>query len=82
MVRPALTRRKTQTALGRGLLQANRKHGAERVATNPESLAMKYIFVTGGVVSSLGKGLTAASLGTLLEAARSAGRFPESSILI
>ena len=29
---------------------------------------MKYIFLTGGVVSSLGKGLTAASLGTLLEA--------------
>lgn len=28
---------------------------------------MKYIFVTGGVISSLGKGLTAASLGTLLE---------------
>src|SRR6188508_3708687 len=28
---------------------------------------MKYVFVTGGVVSSLGKGLTAASLGTLLE---------------
>jgi CTP synthase len=31
---------------------------------------MKYIFVTGGVVSSLGKGLTAASLGTLLESRR------------
>jgi CTP synthase len=28
----------------------------------------KYIFVTGGVVSSLGKGLTAASIGALLEA--------------
>ncbi len=28
---------------------------------------MKYIFFTGGVVSSLGKGLAAASLGTLLE---------------
>lgn len=28
---------------------------------------MKYIFVTGGVVSSLGKGLTAGSLGALLE---------------
>jgi len=28
---------------------------------------MKYIFITGGVISSLGKGLTAASLGTLLE---------------
>jgi len=28
---------------------------------------MKYIFVTGGVVSSLGKGLTSAALGALLE---------------
>ena len=28
---------------------------------------MKYVFVTGGVVSSLGKGLTAAALATLLE---------------
>ena len=28
---------------------------------------MKYIFVTGGVVSSLGKGLTAGSLGALLD---------------
>ncbi|MBI5816265.1 MAG: CTP synthase [Nitrospinae bacterium] len=28
----------------------------------------KYVFVTGGVLSSLGKGITAASLGTLLEA--------------
>ena len=28
---------------------------------------MKYIFVTGGVVSSLGKGLAAASIGALLE---------------
>lgn len=31
-------------------------------------MGIKYIFVTGGVVSSLGKGLTAASIGTLLEA--------------
>jgi len=28
----------------------------------------KYVFVTGGVLSSLGKGITAASIGTLLEA--------------
>jgi CTP synthase len=28
---------------------------------------VKYLFITGGVISSLGKGLTAASLGTLLE---------------
>ncbi|MBW8067027.1 MAG: hypothetical protein GJU73_06220, partial [Ferrovum sp.] len=27
----------------------------------------KYIFVTGGVVSSLGKGIAAASLGAILE---------------
>ena len=33
-----------------------------------EAMVRKYIFVTGGVVSSIGKGLTAASLGTLLEA--------------
>lgn len=33
-----------------------------------KTLVQKYIFVTGGVVSSIGKGLTAASLGTLLEA--------------
>jgi len=31
-------------------------------------LATKYIFVTGGVVSSLGKGLASASIGALLEA--------------
>lgn len=31
------------------------------------SVPTKYIFVTGGVVSSLGKGLAAASIGTLLE---------------
>ena len=30
-------------------------------------MAMKYIFVTGGVVSGLGKGITAASLGRLLK---------------
>ena len=33
----------------------------------PFCAPMKFIFFTGGVVSSLGKGLTAASLGTLLE---------------
>lgn len=37
-------------------------------ARSAEKLEQKFIFVTGGVVSSIGKGLTAASLGTLLEA--------------
>lgn len=31
-------------------------------------MSIKYIFITGGVVSSLGKGLTSASIGQLLEA--------------
>ncbi len=42
------------------LLPAQKKE-AER------SRKMKYVFVTGGVVSGLGKGITAASLGTLLK---------------
>ncbi len=42
------------------------KKSATRSTSKP--LVQKYIFVTGGVVSSIGKGLTAASLGTLLEA--------------
>ncbi len=33
-----------------------------------ETVSTKYVFVTGGVVSSLGKGITAASLGRLLKA--------------
>jgi len=38
------------------------------VVVNPGLVVTKHIFVTGGVVSSLGKGLTAASLGNLLTA--------------
>jgi CTP synthase len=38
------------------------------IRSTVETMQQKYIFVTGGVVSSIGKGLTAASLGTLLEA--------------
>ena len=41
--------------------------GGRQAVRRVLKVAMKYIFVTGGVVSSLGKGLTAASLGTLLE---------------
>ena len=37
----------------------------------------KFIFVTGGVVSGLGKGITAASLGRLLKCA--ASRWPARS---
>lgn len=33
-------------------------------------MPIKYVFVTGGVVSGLGKGITAASLGTPSESQR------------
>ena len=33
-------------------------------------MPVKYVFVTGGVVSGLGKGITAASLGRLLKGKR------------
>ena len=34
----------------------------------------KYIFVTGGVVSSVGKGIVTASLGRILKSRRAPGR--------
>src|SRR5258705_12936812 len=48
----------------------NRAHQAQNKKSNKEvaDMSAKYIFVTGGVVSSLGKGLPAASIGCLLEA--------------
>lgn len=52
--------------------QATQKTKAARKKLSPllsktDPLVQKYIFVTGGVVSSIGKGLTAASLAALLE---------------
>jgi CTP synthase len=41
---------------------------ADQTSTTTNQKITKHIFVTGGVVSSLGKGLTAASLGNLLTA--------------
>lgn len=51
-------------------MKRTKKKSLKKSAINSTSTEMvqKYIFVTGGVVSSIGKGLTAASLGTLLEA--------------
>ncbi|NQY99591.1 MAG: CTP synthase [Bdellovibrionales bacterium] len=45
--------------------KTTKKKSPLKSRSNP--LVQKFIFVTGGVVSSIGKGLTAASLGTLLE---------------
>ena len=41
----------------------------------------KFIFVTGGVVSGLGKGITAASLGPPAQVPRAEGRQPEAGPL-
>lgn len=49
-------------------LKQNAKVKRSAVRSTSEPMQQKYIFITGGVVSSIGKGLTAASLGTLLEA--------------
>lgn len=46
--------------------KSKRKISTQKSVKNP--MKQKFIFVTGGVVSSIGKGLTAASLGALLEA--------------
>ncbi len=48
----------------------DRASGAGDLGLLPNSQPTKYVFVTGGVVSSLGKGLTASSLGALLSARR------------
>ncbi len=40
-------------------------------------MAVKYVFVTGGVVSGLGKGITAASLGRLFKGKRFSGHNAE-----
>nr|WP_253715859.1 CTP synthase [Bdellovibrio bacteriovorus] len=52
-------------------MMAKRKVVKKKLSTaksTKKALKQKFIFVTGGVVSSIGKGLTAASLGALLEA--------------
>jgi len=46
----------------------NPKRKISTQKTVKKAMKQKFIFVTGGVVSSIGKGLTAASLGALLEA--------------
>jgi CTP synthase len=42
--------------------------GASKAENMPESINTKYIFLTGGVVSSVGKGVTAGAIGRILKA--------------
>ena len=44
------------------------RHGEAHDVQEYKTMKTKFIFITGGVVSSIGKGLAAASLGALLEA--------------
>ena len=78
--RPLPTRRPMRSAAARRGLPEHRSGGATRgepwraggrpddVELKPVVPTTKHIFVTGGVASSLGKGLTASSLGHLLRA--------------
>ncbi len=53
------------------MIQANVLHGAiqnNSIYTGAKFGMARYIFITGGVVSSLGKGLASAALGSLLQA--------------
>jgi CTP synthase len=50
------------------LLDHQKSSDNDQRTTINEQIMTKYIFVTGGVVSSLGKGLAASSIGCLLEA--------------
>ncbi|MGW2168822.1 CTP synthase, partial [Streptomyces nondiastaticus] len=47
---------------------STRDHGSPPLAIAAKPTTTKHLFVTGGVASSLGKGLTASSLGALLKA--------------
>ena len=60
----ASTRRRIWSAPGRSSPPADGRKGNAMVKRGKKT---KFIFVTGGVVSSLGKGLAAASIGALLE---------------
>ena len=66
---PALTLLGERRSLGELIERTpvlSRARRARAAAREPRQT--KYVFVTGGVVSSLGKGITAASLGRLLKA--------------
>src|SRR5881275_695546 len=49
------------------ILHPSSFRGGTTLTTTATTHQVKHIFVTGGVVSSLGKGLTCASIGMLLE---------------
>src|SRR5262249_56042397 len=53
---------------GGGSRAGTGRHGRARRGMRKNGCKAKYIFVTGGVVCSLGKGVASASIGALLEA--------------
>ncbi len=52
---------------GNGEMQPEQRMRTQRGSQQMTQQAIKYIFVTGGVASALGKGITSASLGRLLK---------------
>ena len=60
--------KKTAISTSKSAVSKRQKRRSEQASRVRPALKQKFIFVTGGVVSSIGKGLSAASLATLLEA--------------
>lgn len=60
-----MAKRKAVTTKSKSTIKGTAKVSTSK--STKKALKQKFIFVTGGVVSSIGKGLTAASLGALLE---------------
>lgn len=61
--KPASHRAAAESGAAQGRIGEKRR----AVLEGSKSDAMKYIYVTGGVVSGLGKGVTASSIGVLLK---------------
>ena len=58
---------RVEALMSAGVESGGLRRAPTAMANQDSSRPVKYIFVTGGVVSSLGKGLAAASIGALLE---------------
>lgn len=61
-------RQRTFFEMGRRIRSKLRLHSTLEAEFKENIFKMKYVLVTGGVVSGLGKGVTASSIGVLLKA--------------
>ncbi len=67
MAKKISKKKKATKKIAKKKTKSNKKMSKKASQKTRKSFKQKFIFVTGGVVSSIGKGLAAASIGTLLE---------------